>query len=140
MTLCLFPFCRFLRQGHPLGTAPKKSLARQVGWAASLDVAPISGRSGDDAAAALVNSTAAVVAPVPLSGQVGTRAEGAPLEVAEQMVIDLALARSLLQVESNELDVLKVALGVICDDLQVVQAEGTSSLVARAVDIMAWVR
>ena len=34
---------------------------------------------------------------------------------------------------------MKVALGVVCDDLQVVQAEGTSLLVARAIDIMAWV-
>ena len=42
--------------------------------------------------------------------------------------------------ESDELDVLKVALGVVYDDLQVVQAEGTSSLAAHAVDIMARVR
>ena len=35
---------------------------------------------------------------------------------------------------------MKVALGVVCDDLQVVQAEGTSSLVARAVYITARVR
>ena len=41
--------------------------------------------------------------------------------------------------KSNELDILKVALGVVCDDLQVVQAEGTSSLTARAADITAWV-
>jgi len=43
--------------------------------------------------------------------------------------MDLAEARSLLQVESNELDLLKV-----------VQAEGTSSLMARASNIMAHVR
>ena len=42
--------------------------------------------------------------------------------------------------ESDELDLLKVALGVVCDNLQVVQAEGTSSLMARASNIMAWVR
>jgi len=36
--------------------------------------------------------------------------------------MDLAEARSLLQVESDELDLLKVTLGVVCDDLQVVQA------------------
>ena len=54
--------------------------------------------------------------------------------------MDLAEARSLLRAESDELDILKVALGVVCDDLPVVQVEGTSSLVARAIDIMAWVR
>ena len=42
--------------------------------------------------------------------------------------------------ESDELDILKVALGVVCDDLQVVQAEGTSSLVAHATDITTRVR
>ena len=41
--------------------------------------------------------------------------------------------------ESDELDLLKVGIGVVYDDLQVVQAEGTSSLVAHAVDITAWV-
>ena len=41
--------------------------------------------------------------------------------------------------KSDKLDVLKVALGIIYDDLQVVQAEGTSSLMARAIDITAWV-
>ena len=49
--------------------------------------------------------------------------------------MDLAEVRGLLQAESDELDILKVAFGVVYDDLQVVQAEGTSSLVARAVDI-----
>ena len=34
---------------------------------------------------------------------------------------------------------LKATLGIVYDDLQVVQPEGTSSLVARAVDIAAWV-
>ena len=54
--------------------------------------------------------------------------------------MNLTEARSLLQAESDKLDVLKVALGVIYDDLQVVQAEGTSSLAARAIDITARVR
>ena len=36
---------------------------------------------------------------------------------AAGLATDLAEARSLLQAESNELDVLKVALGVVCDDL-----------------------
>ena len=39
--------------------------------------------------------------------------------------------------ESDELNLLKVALGVVSDDLQVVLAEGTSSLTAHAADIMA---
>ena len=39
---------------------------------------------------------------------------------AAGLAIDLAEARSLLQAESDELDILKVALGVVCDDLQVV--------------------
>ena len=34
---------------------------------------------------------------------------------------------------------MKVGLSIVCDDLRVVQAEGTSSLVARAIDIIAWV-
>ena len=55
--------------------------------------------------------------------------------VATRMATDLAEVRSLLQVESDELDVLKVALGLVYDDLQVVQAEGTSSLAAHAIDI-----
>ena len=54
--------------------------------------------------------------------------------------MDLALARSLLQTESDELDLLKVALGIVYDDLQVVQAEGASSIAARAAGIMAQVR
>ena len=42
--------------------------------------------------------------------------------------------------KSDELDVLKVALGIVCDDLQVVQAKGASSLAALTADITAWVR
>ena len=55
-----------MRTGCPLGTVPKKSLDSQAGWGASLDVAPVSGRSGDEATAALVDSTAAVAVPAPL--------------------------------------------------------------------------
>ena len=54
--------------------------------------------------------------------------------------MDLAVVRRNLQVESDELGILIAALGVVCDDLQVVWSEGTSSLVARAVEIMARVR
>ena len=42
--------------------------------------------------------------------------------------------------ECDELDILSATLGVVCDDLEVVQSEGTSSLAAHAVEIMAWVR
>ena len=43
--------------------------------------------------------------------------------------------------ESDEHDLLHTAVGVVFDDLEVAQPEGTSSLMACAtVDIMAWVR
>ena len=58
--------CRFLRTGHPLGLAPKKSLTIQVGQMASPGVTPILGRSGADVGSALANPTASVVAPTPV--------------------------------------------------------------------------
>ena len=54
--------------------------------------------------------------------------------------MDLAEVRRNLQAESDELGILSTALGVVCDYLEVVQSEGTSSLVACAVEIMARVR
>ena len=54
--------------------------------------------------------------------------------------MDLAEVRRNLQAESDELSTLSTALGVVYDDLEVVWSEGTSSLTARAVEIMAWVR
>ena len=42
--------------------------------------------------------------------------------------------------ESDELGILSTTLGVVCDDLEVVRSEGTSSLVARAIEITARVR
>ncbi|XP_066341641.1 uncharacterized protein [Miscanthus floridulus] len=57
---------RFLRRGHSLGLAPKKSLALQAGWTTLPDVAPISGRSGADAVASLADPAAPVVVPAPL--------------------------------------------------------------------------
>ena len=51
--------------GHPLGLAPKKSLAIQVGQMVSPGVTPVSGRSGADVGATLANLTASVVAPTP---------------------------------------------------------------------------
>ena len=68
-----------MRTGRVSGMVPKKSLAHQAEWAASLNVAPVSGRSGDNATAALVDSTVAVAAPAPLvaTEQVGSSAVGA---------------------------------------------------------------
>ena len=54
--------------------------------------------------------------------------------------MDLAEARRNLQAKSDELDILSGALGVVYDDLEVVRSEGTSSLAAHAVEIMARVR
>ncbi|XP_066330686.1 kelch repeat-containing protein At3g27220-like isoform X2 [Miscanthus floridulus] len=56
---------RFLRTGHPLGLAPKKSLAIQAGQMTSPGVTPVSSRSGADVGSALANPTASVVAPTP---------------------------------------------------------------------------
>ncbi|XP_066356940.1 uncharacterized protein [Miscanthus floridulus] len=56
---------RFLRTGHPLGLAPKKSLALQAGQTASPGVTPVSDRSGADVGAALADPTAPVVVPTP---------------------------------------------------------------------------
>ena len=55
-----------MRTGHPLGLAPKKSLAIQVGQMASPGVTPVSGRSDADVGAALAGLTASVVAPMPM--------------------------------------------------------------------------
>ena len=42
--------------------------------------------------------------------------------------------------ESDELGILSTTLGVVCDDLEVVRSEGTSSLMARAIEITTRVR
>ena len=55
------------------------------------------------------------------------------------LAVDLTEARRNLWAKSDELGILSAALGVVCDDLQVVWSEGTSSLTARAVEIMAQV-
>ena len=47
--------------------------------------------------------------------------------------------RRNLQAASDELGTLSATFRVVCDDLEVVRSEGTSSLVARAVEITAWV-
>ena len=56
------------------------------------------------------------------------------------LAMDLAEERRKLQAESDELGILSTALGVVCDDLEVVRSEGTSSFAARAVEITARVR
>ena len=60
--------------------------------------------------------------------------------VSVGLAMDLAEVRRNLQVESDEHGILSASLSVVCDDLEVVRSEGTSSLAARAVEIMAWVR
>ena len=60
--------------------------------------------------------------------------------VSARLAADLTKAGRNLQAESDELDILSAALGVVYDDLQVVRSQRTSSLVARAVAIMARVR
>ena len=60
--------------------------------------------------------------------------------VSTELAVDLAEARRNVQAESDELGILSATLGVVCDDLEVVWSEGTSSLTACAVDIMARVR
>ena len=54
--------------------------------------------------------------------------------------MDLAEVRRNLQAKSDELGILSATLGVVYDDLEVVWSEGTNSLVARAIKIMAQVR
>ena len=51
----------------------------------------------------------------------------------------LAEMRGILQAKSDEHDLLRTTVGVVFDDLGVAQPEGTSSLEASTVDIMAWV-
>ena len=60
--------------------------------------------------------------------------------ISTGLAMDLAEARRNLQVDSDELGILTTALGVVYDNLEVVRSEGTSSLVACAVNITAWVR
>ena len=54
--------------------------------------------------------------------------------------MDLTEVRRNLQAKSDELSILSATLGVVCDDLEVVRLEGTSTFMAGAVEIMARVR
>ena len=58
-------------------------------------------------------------------------------EVSAGLRTDLAEARWLLQAEGDEYDRLSLTVLVVCDNLQVAQEEGTSSLAAHAASIMA---
>ena len=60
--------------------------------------------------------------------------------ISTGLAVDLAKVRRNLEAESDELGILSAVLGVVCDDLEVVRSEGTSSLVARAIEITARVR
>ena len=60
--------------------------------------------------------------------------------VSAGLAMDLVEARRNLQAESDKLGILSATLGVVCDDPEVVRSEGTSSLVAHAIEIMAWMR
>ena len=51
--------------------------------------------------------------------------------------MDLTKVRRNLQADSDELSILSAALGVVCDDLEVVWSKGTSSLAAHAIEITA---
>ena len=51
-------------------------------------------------------------------------------EVSASLRADLVEARGLLQVESDEYDCLSSTVLAVCDNLQVVQEEGTSCLAA----------
>ena len=53
--------------------------------------------------------------------------------------MDLAEVKRNLQTEGNELSILSATLGVVYNDLKVVQSEGTSSPVARVIEITAQV-
>jgi len=58
-------------------------------------------------------------------------------EVSAGLATELAEVRGILQAKSDEHDLLRVAIMVVCDDLQVAQEEGTSSLVTHAAGITA---
>ena len=89
--------CRFLRTGHPLGLAPKKSLALQAGQTASPGVTPVSSRSGADVGAALADPTAPMVAPT-------------PVEVTERAASSVAVVEQPAEVRIPPVEVVVTAL------------------------------
>ena len=60
-------------------------------------------------------------------------------EVSAGLRADLAEVRGLLQAKGDEYDRLSLTVLAVCDNLQVAQEEGTSSLATRAASITAWV-
>ena len=60
-------------------------------------------------------------------------------EISARLGTELAEVRGLLQVESDQHDLLCSTVMGVCEDLQVAQEEGTSSLTTRAASITAWV-
>ena len=58
-------------------------------------------------------------------------------EISTGLGTELAEVRGLLQVESDQHDLLCSAIMAVCDDLQVAQEEGTSSLTTRAAGMTA---
>jgi len=56
--------------------------------------------------------------------------------VSAGLGMELAEVQGILQAKSDEHDLLRAAVGVVLDDLGVVQLEETSSLVAHDVGIM----
>jgi len=58
-------------------------------------------------------------------------------EISAGLGTELTEARGLLQVESDQHDLLCSAIMAVCDDLQLAQEEGTSSLMTRAAGITA---
>ena len=58
-------------------------------------------------------------------------------EISAGLGTELAEVRGILQVKSDQHDLLCSAVVVVCDDLQVAQEEGTSSLMTCAAGIMA---
>ena len=58
-------------------------------------------------------------------------------EVSARLGMELVEVQGILRAESDQHDLLRVAVVVACDDLQVAQEEGTSSLPTCATGIMA---
>ena len=60
-------------------------------------------------------------------------------EISAGLGTELAEVRGILQAKSDQHDLLRAAVVVVCDDLQVAQEEGTRSFTTRAAGITAWV-
>ena len=56
--------------------------------------------------------------------------------ISTRLAVDIAEERRKLQAKSDELDILSTIVRVVYGDLEVERSEGTSSLVAPAIEIM----